>query len=130
MVLGTLQRNASVWLSFEVVCCIYFALECLMILGWHRFFLKEGVVHAMEQLAATAPKEELKAESKDGAPKGRSPPLRRSSSRLKVCSLEGLLCVSFAAAVCLGDSLGRRRCPPYAHCALHCCCEDSTHDCC
>ena len=53
----------------------------------YRFFLKEGVVHAMEQLAATAPKDEPKQEPKDPAPKSRTPPLRRSSSRLKVCHL-------------------------------------------
>ncbi len=50
-----------------------------------RFFLKEGVVHAMEQLAATAPKEEPEPEPKpEPAPKSRAPTLRRSSSRLKV----------------------------------------------
>jgi hypothetical protein len=53
-----------------------------------RFFLKEGVVHAMEQLAATAPKEAPKTAAKDAVGKGKSEaktaPIRRSSSRLKV----------------------------------------------
>lgn len=75
--------------SLEDLVCIYVCLVGLRGLGWCRFFLKEGVVHAMEQLAATAPKEEPKAEPTEAAQKGGSPPLRRSSSRLKVFPLEG-----------------------------------------
>ena len=55
-----------------------------------RFFLKEGVVHAMDQLAASAPKEEPAAPApapKEAAPPPpRAPHTRRSSSRLKVGS--------------------------------------------
>lgn len=62
-----------------------------------RFFLKEGVVHAMEQLAATAPKDEPKGEPKDAASKGRTPPARRSSSRLKVCPRQSFLLSSLSS---------------------------------
>ena len=45
-----------------------------------KYFLKEGVVHAVEQLAATAPKPA--AEEKEKA-KGKA--AKRASQRLKVC---------------------------------------------
>ncbi len=63
------------------------ALQCMC-----RFFLKEGVIHAMEQLASSLPAEEVadqpkgKSPAQGPAPAPR-PPSRRSSSRLKVGGL-------------------------------------------
>jgi hypothetical protein len=83
------------WLIPKVAVPLLFQLcmRCQQAFQWRvalmcrrRFFLKEGVVHALEQLAASAPKEEPAAAAPGEAalPGPRAPQTRRSSSRLKV----------------------------------------------
>lgn len=55
---------------------------------FHKYFLKEGVVHAVEQLAATAPKPVVEDEKKE---KARGKAAKRASQRLKV--RQPLLCL-------------------------------------
>lgn len=76
--------------------------------GWHlqvysKYFLKEGVVHAMEQLALTAPApaSETPPEAAEQPPAVAAPPLAstkketRSSARLRVQHACFVMCYKY-----------------------------------